>query len=137
MRFAEGVFPVPGDRIVGIFTPGAGIVIYPMDSPKLRDFDDQPERWSDIEWDTDENNGGMFIARATLVLLDEVGSLSSITSLIADYGGNIVNLQLQRNESNFCDVQMDMEVRDLKHLNQILSALQGLSVIAQLRRISG
>ena len=140
-RFAEGVFPVPGDRIVGIFTPGAGIVIYPMDSPKLRDFDDQPERWSDIEWDMEENgeekNDAMFTARAALVLLDEVGSLSVITSLIADYGGNIVNLRLQRNESNFCDVQMDMEVRDLKHLNQIFSALQGLSVIAQLRRING
>ena len=136
-QLAGEVFPVPGDRIVGIFTPRKGIVVYPMDSPKLRDFDDQPERWSDIEWDMEDNSDTMFIARATLVLLDEVGSLSAITSLIADYGGNIVNLRLQRNESNFCDVQMDMEVRDLKHLNQILAALQGLSVIAQLRRVSG
>ena len=134
-HFAEGVFPVPGDRIVGIFTPGAGISIYPMDSPKLQEFDDQPQRWSDIEWDT--HNEQMFVARMSLVLLDEIGSLSAITSLIADYGGNIVNLQLQRNESDFCDVRMDVEVRDLKHLNQILAALRGLSVIAQLRRISG
>ena len=136
-QLAEEVFPVPGDRIVGIFTPGTGIVVYPMDSPKLRDFDDQPERWSDIEWDMEENSEAMFTARATLVLLDEIGSLSAITSLIADYGGNIVHLRLQRNERNFCDVQMDMEVHDLKHLNQILSALQGLSVLAQLKRVSG
>ena len=134
-HFAEGVFPVPGDRIVGIFTPGAGISIYPMDSPKLQEFDDQPQRWNDIEWDVSSEQ--MFVARMSLVLLDEVGSLSSITSLIADYGGNIVNLQLQRNESDFCDVRTDVEVRDLKHLNQILAALRGLSVIARLRRISG
>ena len=137
MHFAEGVFPVPGDRIVGIFTPGEGIEIYPIDSPKLRDFDDQPERWSDIEWDSDTDSDIMFTARLSLVLLDEIGSLSAITSLVADYGGNITNLLLQRNESNFCDVQMNIEVRDLKHLNQIFSAMRGLSVITQLRRISG
>ncbi|MCY4033518.1 MAG: DUF5913 domain-containing protein, partial [Hyphomicrobiales bacterium] len=136
-HFAEGVFPVPGDRIVGIFTPGEGIVIYPIDSPKLRAFDDQPERWNDIEWDTQNNADTMFVARMEMVLLDEVGSLSSITSLIADYGANIVNLRLQRNESNFCDVQVNIEVHELKHLNKIFSALQGLSALTQLRRISG
>lgn len=136
-HFAEGVFPVPGDRIVGIFTPGEGIVIYPIDSPKLRAFDNQPERWSDIEWDTQNNADAMFVARMEMVLLDEIGSLSSITSLIADYGANIVNLQLRRNESSFCDVQINIEVHDLKHLNKTLSALQGLSVITQLRRVSG
>ena len=136
-HFAEGVFPVPGDRIVGIFTPGKGVVIYPIDSPKLRAFDDQPELWNDIEWDTQNNSNAMFVARISLVLLDEIGSLSSITSLIADYGANIVDLRLHRNERSFCDVQADIEIRDLKHLNQIFSALQGLSVIAQLRRISG
>lgn len=136
-RVAEGVFPVPGDPIVGIFTRGNGLAIYPMDSPKLRAFDAQPERWSNLEWDADAESDSMFTARAGLVLLDEVGSLSAITSLIADYGANITHLELQRNESNFCDVTMDMEVRDLKHLRRILSALQGLSVIAQLRRIVG
>ncbi len=45
---------VPGDRIVGILTPGEGITIYPIQSPALKDFEDAPERWLDVRWDMDD-----------------------------------------------------------------------------------
>ena len=45
---------MPGDRIVGIMQPGEGITIYPIQSPALKAFDDQPERWIDVRWDIDE-----------------------------------------------------------------------------------
>src|SRR6201746_1487441 len=35
----------PGDRIVGILTPGEGITIYPIQSAALQAFDDDAERW--------------------------------------------------------------------------------------------
>ena len=54
VRFAEGG-AVPGDRIVGIMTPGEGITIYPIQSPALKAFDDEPERWLDVRWDIDED----------------------------------------------------------------------------------
>ena len=44
----------PGDRIVGIVTPGEGITIYPIQSPALKDFEDMPSRWLDVRWDVDE-----------------------------------------------------------------------------------
>ena len=47
MRFAPNGGAVPGDRIVGILTPGEGITIYPIQSPALKDFEDTPERWLD------------------------------------------------------------------------------------------
>ena len=57
VRFApEGA--VPGDRIVGIMQPGSGITIYPIQSPSLTAFDDQPERWIDVRWDIDEEQQG-------------------------------------------------------------------------------
>ena len=34
---------MPGDRIVGIITPGEGITIYPIQSPALSAFDNEPE----------------------------------------------------------------------------------------------
>jgi hypothetical protein len=59
VRFGPGG-AVPGDRIVGILEPGAGITIYPIQSPGLTKFDDQPNRWIDIRWDIDENNKNRF-----------------------------------------------------------------------------
>src|SRR5690606_31852207 len=35
MRFAPNGGAVPGDRIVGIVTPGEGVTIYPIQSPAL------------------------------------------------------------------------------------------------------
>ena len=59
VRFApEGA--VPGDRIVGIMQPGSGITIYPIQSPSLTAFDDQPERWIDVRWDVDEERRSAF-----------------------------------------------------------------------------
>src|SRR5262249_1734279 len=56
VRFAPDGGAVPGDRIVGILTPGEGITIYPIQSPALKDFEDAPERWLDLRWDIEERN---------------------------------------------------------------------------------
>src|SRR5690606_13256023 len=65
VRFApEGA--VPGDRIVGILQPGAGITIYPIQSPALTAYDDQPERWIDVRWDIDEQMSERFPARISV-----------------------------------------------------------------------
>jgi (p)ppGpp synthase/HD superfamily hydrolase len=53
VRFAPDGGAVPGDRIVGILTPGEGITIYPIQSSALKDFEDTPERWLDVRWDVD------------------------------------------------------------------------------------
>ena len=54
VRFAPDGGAVPGDRIVGILTPGEGITIYPIQSAALTEFEDKPERWLDVRWDDDE-----------------------------------------------------------------------------------
>src|SRR5436305_1708381 len=50
VKFAPNGGAVPGDRIVGIVTPGQGITIYPIQSPALKDFEEEPERWLDVRW---------------------------------------------------------------------------------------
>src|SRR5665213_176057 len=41
VRFADSG-AVPGDRIVGILTPGGGVTIFPIQSPALKEFDVEP-----------------------------------------------------------------------------------------------
>jgi GTP diphosphokinase / guanosine-3',5'-bis(diphosphate) 3'-diphosphatase len=60
VRFAPNGGAVPGDRIVGILTPGEGITIYPIQSPALKDFEDVPERWLDLRWDVEERTPQRF-----------------------------------------------------------------------------
>src|SRR2546429_739431 len=63
VKFAPNGGAVPGDRIVGIVTPGEGITIYPIQSPALKDFEDEPEGRVDLPWDVDESTPPRVLAR--------------------------------------------------------------------------
>ena len=136
MRFApEGA--VPGDRIVGIVQPGTGITIYPIQSPSLQAFDDQPERWIDVRWDIDESTKERFPARISVTAINAPGSLAEIAQVIAVNDANIHTLSMIRTAPDFTEMLIDLEVWDLKHLNRLLSQLKDNSSVSDTRRVNG
>src|SRR4051794_14106950 len=137
VSFAPEGGAVPGDRIVGIVTPGEGITIYPIQSPSLSAFEDQPERWLDVRWDEDENTPQRFPARITIQSVNEPGSLAQIAQVIAEHDGNIDNIRMTRRAPDFTDVLIDLEVYDLKHLTAILAQLRAKPMVAKAERVNG
>lgn len=136
VRFApEGA--VPGDRIVGIMQPGSGITIYPIQSPSLTAFDDQPERWIDVRWDIDEDTKERFPARISVTAINEPGSLAEIAQVVASNDANIHTLSMARTAPDFTEMLLDLEVWDLKHLNRLLSQLKDTSAVSDARRVNG
>ena len=136
VRFApEGA--VPGDRIVGILQPGAGITIYPIQSPALTAYDDQPERWIDIRWDIDGEMHERFPARISISAINSPGSLAEIAQIIAANDTNIHNLSMIRKAPDFTELLIDVEVWDLKHLNRIISQLKDSACVSSASRVNG
>jgi len=136
VRFApEGA--VPGDRIVGIIQPGTGITIYPIQSPALQAFDDQPERWIDVRWDIDERTKERFPARISVTAINAPGSLADIAQVVASNDANIHTLSMIRTAPDFTEMLIDLEVWDLKHLNRLLSQLKDNSSVSDARRVNG
>ncbi|MEO3998633.1 bifunctional (p)ppGpp synthetase/guanosine-3',5'-bis(diphosphate) 3'-pyrophosphohydrolase [Mesorhizobium sp. CAU 1732] len=128
---------VPGDRIVGIIQPGSGITIYPIQSPSLTAFDDQPERWIDVRWDIDDERKERFPARVSVTAINEPGSLASIAQTIAANDANIHTLSMVRTAPDFTEMVFDLEVWDLKHLNMLLSQLKDNSSVSEAKRVNG
>lgn len=135
VRFAPGGGAVPGDRIVGILTPGEAVTIYPIQSPSLAAFDNEPERWLDVRWDLDDSRPQRFPARIMLNSINEPGSLAQITTTIAEHDGNIDAVQMVRPTPDFTDVTIDLTVWDLKHLSAIISELREKRVISRVERV--
>ena len=129
---------VPGERIVGIVTPGEGITIYPIFAKALEQFDNQPERWVDLAWDH-AAAGQRFPARIAVTILNEVGSLAQVTQVIGEQGGNIDALQMLAREGHrdFFDLDITVEVHDLKHLNDIMMGLRTKSPVSAVSRVTG
>jgi GTP pyrophosphokinase len=137
IRFAPEGGAVPGDRIVGILTPGEGVTIYPIQSPSLAAFDNEPDRWIDVRWDVDAGDTQRFPARIKLQSINEPGSLAQIAQVIADHDGNIDNVAMKRRTQDFTDVTIDLAVWDLKHLNAIIAELRAKRVVSRVDRVTG
>lgn len=126
---------LPGDRIVGIIMPGEGINIYPIQSSLLEQFDDELDRWIDVTWDIDENDQTRFSARIIVSVVNEPGSLAQIAQLIGEANGNIDNIKMTVKGVDYTEMLIDLEVWDLKHLNEIIAGLRGLSVVSKSDRV--
>ena len=137
VRFAPEGGAVPGDRIVGIMTPGAGVTIYPIQSRSLAAFDNDRDRWIDVRWDVEAGAGRRFPARLSLHSINEPGSLAQIAQVIADHDGNIENVSMRRRTADFTEMTVDLSVFDLKHLNAILSELRAKPAVNQVERVTG
>jgi guanosine-3',5'-bis(diphosphate) 3'-pyrophosphohydrolase len=137
VSFAPNGGAVPGDRIVGIMTPGEGITIYPIQSGALKQFEDEPERWLDVRWDVDDKVPQRFPARLAVQSVNEPGTLAQITQVIAEHDGNIDNIKMSRQSPDFTELTIDLEVYNLKHLTSIISQLRAKKVVANAERVNG
>ncbi len=137
VRFAPEGGAVPGDRIVGILTPGEGVTIYPIQSPSLTAFDDQPELWLDVRWDIDPESRALFPARVVATVLNEPGALGALASLIGETGANIDNISFKAHSPDFREMVFDLEVADLKHLTDIIGQLRASPLVSKVERRIG
>jgi guanosine-3',5'-bis(diphosphate) 3'-pyrophosphohydrolase len=136
VRFAPNGGALPGDRIVGIITPGEGVTIFPIQSPALAAFDNEPDRWLDVRWDVEHHSTSRFPARLQLQSINEPGTLAQITQVIADHDGNIENISMKRRTPDFTDLTIDLSVWDLKHLNAIMAELRTKPAVNQVARVT-
>jgi GTP pyrophosphokinase len=136
--FARCCHPLPGDRIVGIVTTGKGVTIHTIDCDTLESFADVPERWLDVSWEAAASDTkARHVGRVRVTLINEPGSLSSLAGVIAKDHGNISNLKMLNRGDDYFDMLIDVEVRDVKHLSNIMAALRATPAISFVERAHG
>ncbi len=133
IHFAGCCHPIPGDRIVGIVTTGKGITVHTMDCETLENYSDAPERWIDVAWDR-EATDIRHIGRLRAHVSHEPSALATVTNIIAKENGNISNLKITNRSTDFFEILLDIEVTDLKHLNNIIAGLRSKEVVQVVER---
>lgn len=133
LHFAGCCHPVPGDPIVGIVTTGKGVTIHTRDCETLQHFQQTPERWLDVGWD-DAGASGQFIGRIHAIILNDRGSLGTLSTVIGRYGGNITNLKIVNRSSDFWEMLVDIDVSDTRQLTTIVAALRTTPEISSVER---
>jgi guanosine-3',5'-bis(diphosphate) 3'-pyrophosphohydrolase len=137
IHYAGCCHPLPGDRIVGIVTTGKGVTIHTIDCDSLENFSETPERWIDVAWDMDSLTDESHVGRLSVVLANEAGSLGNLSTVIGKNMGNILNLKITNRSPEFFEMMIDVEVKDVKHLTNIIAALRATPAINSVERARG
>ncbi|KAA0684017.1 bifunctional (p)ppGpp synthetase/guanosine-3',5'-bis(diphosphate) 3'-pyrophosphohydrolase [Roseomonas genomospecies 6] len=137
VHYARCCHPLPGDRIVGIVTTGKGVTIHTIDCETLESFHESPERWIDVAWDIGPDSPEEHVGRISLVVNNEPGSLGTLSTVIGKNGGNITNLKITSRNTDFFELLIDIDVKDAKHLTNIMAALRATPAINAVERARG
>ncbi|HTQ14699.1 MAG TPA: bifunctional (p)ppGpp synthetase/guanosine-3',5'-bis(diphosphate) 3'-pyrophosphohydrolase [Rhizomicrobium sp.] len=127
--------PLPGDRIVGVRKPGEVVVIHTIDCEELEKAD--MEDWIDVSWGTSADELGPTLARVSVRVKNVPGALGAVMTVIGANGGNIFNVKVTNRNPLFFEFHVDIEVRDVAHLQNILGALRVNAVVESVDRVRG
>jgi GTP diphosphokinase / guanosine-3',5'-bis(diphosphate) 3'-diphosphatase len=125
--------PVPGERIVGISYRGKGILLHAIDCPALEEFEEQPNRWVDLQWNQGRHAAVNTVSLDVAISNDE-GVLGRICTLIGEQKANISDLRFIERKPDFYRLIIDVDLRDAEHLHMVMTALEAETDVAQVSR---
>ncbi|GLQ35050.1 guanosine-3',5'-bis(diphosphate) 3'-pyrophosphohydrolase [Amylibacter marinus] len=121
--------PLPGERIVGITTRGTGVEVHSIHCEKLVDYEDQTERWIDLNW-TQGRTETVHIVTLEVTMANYTGVLGRICILISEQEANIADMHFSDRKQDYFRIAIDIEVRDVKHLANVITAVEADSDVA-------
>ena len=135
LKFGKCCHPVPGDAIVGIVTTGKDVTIHTQDCPTLTQYQDESERWLDVDWNMSVVQDKVLPVKIKIVLEDRPSSLTELTNIIAKHNVPLTNLNTQSRSNGFSDIIIEVEVKNNNELDVLLQALRSYKHIATVHRM--
>jgi len=132
-RRANCCQPVPGERIVGISYRGQGIIVHAIDCPALAELEDQPERWTDLNWHSGRH-APVHTVGLDLTISNDAGVLGRVCTLIGEHKANISDLKFVDRKPDFYRLLVDVDLRDVEHLHMVMTALEAETDVAEVGR---
>ncbi len=136
VQFAQCCRPIPGDPILGFINKDKGLIIHTHDCPTTRKFKLDPDKWLDVEWDSD--NKKLFKVNVHMVVVNERGMLAKIAAGISDVGANIDNVSIEEPDgSQYANINFTLQVRDRIHLAELMRNLRKIPDVVRINRVKG
>ena len=127
--------PIRGEAIVGYVTRGKGVAVHTLECPNVTNLMYEADRRIDVEWARDkEVTASSFPVKLTLQCDDRAGMLKQITAVISDTNTNIRNIEA-RTGSGQANVDVVLDVADLKHLEHIINGVRKIPGVHEVQRL--
>ena len=134
-RLGQCCHPIRGDRIIGLMVPGEGCIVHTIDCEVLERYQDSMADWIDVRWK--DHGGALSVARIVVRVKNTPGALAAVANVIGHNGANISNLKISSRNPLYFEFQVDVEVRDAAHLENLIRALKVDSTVEAVERMRG
>ena len=134
IKLAKCCTPVPGDKIMGFVTRGAGVSVHRADCTNARALAAQQERMVDVEWSPTAQS--MFLVAIQVEALDRSRLLSDITRVLSDVHVNILSASVVTSRDRVAKSRFTFEMGDPKHLGHVLKAVRSVEGVFDAYRIT-
>lgn len=125
--------PIPGDRIMGLKHDGK-VIYHVVDCEKVSVGDnDENYEWLDLHW-PQNLQGASYEVKILVVMANSAGSLGRACTIIGENHSNIEQLDFIERRSDFYSCMFEILVRDVAHLQNILTALYTENGISRAER---
>ncbi len=132
LSFGNCCHPVPGDEIMGYLSAGKGIVVHRVECPNMPELRKSPERCIEIAWAKEVQ--GDYKIELRIEVANKPGVLAQVAAAIADAGSNIENVEYKERDLMTATMLFTIEVRNRKHLADVMRGVRRLQVVTAVRR---
>ncbi|NQY80735.1 MAG: bifunctional (p)ppGpp synthetase/guanosine-3',5'-bis(diphosphate) 3'-pyrophosphohydrolase [Candidatus Caenarcaniphilales bacterium] len=129
---AKCCMPIPGEAVIGTISKGKGITIHRADCYNVKQV--EPERLMQINWKNKEMK--TYPARINIEVIDRIGMVKDILTLIADGGFNIRDFKVtERPTKTTALLKVILDIQGVEELKQLTQKMLNLSDVLQVERL--
>jgi (p)ppGpp synthase/HD superfamily hydrolase len=132
VRYGQCCRPIPGDRIVGLFSRGRGIVIHGAKCSNTKRRGKSSDNWIPVAW-ADEVKGE-FAVDIHLETANRPGVLARLAAVIADENSNINKVSVTERDTRHATIRFTIGVENRQHLARIMRRLRARRSVIRISR---
>ncbi|MGC8507757.1 MAG: RelA/SpoT family protein [Thiomonas sp.] len=134
VRYATCCRPIPGDAVIGYLGKGEGLIVHQQDCDVARRlFQKDPDRWIDLNWAAECTRS--FETGLSVIVENSKGVLARVAAAISEHDSDIAHVTMDEDmQQATTELRFVVQVRDRKHLADVLRALRRLKFVVRASR---
>ncbi|TQV88789.1 bifunctional GTP diphosphokinase/guanosine-3',5'-bis pyrophosphate 3'-pyrophosphohydrolase [Aliikangiella coralliicola] len=132
IEYAKCCHPIPGDPIVGTVSNSGGFILHRQDCNNVANHRDQLDKFVPVQWEKDIV--GEFRVELRVEVVNQHGVLAKVTSLIADDGVNIANIEIDPRDGTTNLLSFLIDVKHRLHLANLIRKIRLYDFVIKVSR---
>ena len=132
VSYARCCFPIPYEPIIAYLSVGRGVVIHRAECSNLSGWHKQPDKWLPVSWQPRLERE--FASELRIEAANRVGVLAALAAKIAAVDTNISHVSVVERDDQNSTITFELQVRDRRHLAQVIRAIRRMPDVLSVQR---